>query len=88
MKKTIVAVFDKASNAFGQPIFAPAKGVALRSFTDEVNNNYETNQMYHHPDDFTLYDLGLFDDNTGEFELHNPPNKLLTAKDAKNPVAS
>jgi hypothetical protein len=88
MKKTIVAVFDKASNAFGQPIFAPAKGVALRSFTDEVNKNYENNQMYHHPDDFTLYDLGMFDDNTGHFELHDQPKQLLTAKDAKTPIAS
>ena len=86
MKKTIVAVYDKASKSYGQPIFAPAIGVAIRSFTDEVNNKYETNQMYHHPDDFTMYDFGVFDDNTGAFELHPEPVKLITAKDAKNPI--
>ena len=86
MKKNIVAVYDKASQAYGQPIFAPALGVAIRSFTDEVNRPHENNQMHNHPDDFIMYDLGLFDDNTGAFELHDLPNKLITAKDAKNPV--
>jgi hypothetical protein len=86
MKKCIIAVHDQASKAYGQPIFAPAIGVAIRSFTDEVNNNHEHNQMYKHPSDFTLFDLGLYDDNTGEFLLHNQPIKLITAMDAKNPV--
>lgn len=86
MNKIIVAVYDQASKAYGQPIFAPSKGIALRSFTDEVNNNYETNQMYKHPHDFALYELGSYDDNEGSFKTPDFPIKLLTATEAKNTV--
>jgi hypothetical protein len=88
MRKNIVAVYDQASKSFGQPIFTPALGIALRSFTDEVNNNHEGNQMYNHPSDFTLFDIGMYDDNSAEFHIHPTPIKLITAMDAKTPIAN
>ena len=38
MKRAVCAVFDSAVNLYGQPIFVPSVGAALRSFIDEVNN--------------------------------------------------
>lgn len=83
-KKVIVSVFDSASRLFGQPIFVPAIPVATRSFTDEVNNKSNGSPMFDHPEDFVLYHLGYFDDESGLFEsLHDNPVIVVRAKDVK-----
>ena len=63
----VVSVFDGAAQAFGRPIFVPSKGVAMRSFSDEINRAAPDNQMYQHPEDFELYELCEFDEESGEF---------------------
>lgn len=68
MKLCCVAVFDRASQLFQRPIFVRAPGEAVRSFTDEVNRKGDqASDLAKHPDDFDLYQLSLFDDNSGEF---------------------
>jgi hypothetical protein len=84
MKKVIAAYRDQQAGIFGQPIFAPALGVVIRSFTDEVNNKYETNMLYHHPEDFILFHIGNYDDNTGQIEQIEPI-KLISGLEAKLP---
>lgn len=83
MKYVMCTVKDRAADAFGRPMFLNALGQAIRSFTDEINKDYAENQMYHHSDDFDLYDLGLFDDSTGWFTLHEDPKLLVRGKDVK-----
>lgn len=68
----IVAVFDAAANAFARPIFVPSVGIAMRSFTDEVNRSAADNEMYKHPQDFRLFELGRYDDATGMFDCVTP----------------
>ena len=63
MKLIVCSVKDRAADAFGRPMFVPSQGVAIRSFSDELNRNDPENQLYNHPDDFDLYDFGTFDDN-------------------------
>jgi len=83
MKLTLCTVKDRAADAFGRPMFVPSTGVAIRSFADEVNRQAEDNQMYNHSDDFDLYELGTFDDNTGLFDLHEQPKLLTLGKQVK-----
>jgi hypothetical protein len=83
MKLNICSVKDRAADAFGRPMFVPSTGVAIRSFSDEINRANDDNQLYNHPDDFDLYDLGTFDDNTGLFELHQLPQLLTLGKQVK-----
>jgi hypothetical protein len=83
MKLNICSVKDRAADAFGRPMFVPSTGVAIRSFSDEINRANDDNQLYNHPDDFDLYDLGSFDDNTGLFELHQLPQLLTLGKQVK-----
>jgi hypothetical protein len=64
-------------------MFVPSAGVAIRSFSDEINRNNADNQLYNHPDDFDLYELGEFDDNTGLFALHEQPKLLSLGKQVK-----
>ena len=83
MKMIVCSIKDRAADAFGRPFYVPAVGVAIRSFQDEVNRAADDSQIYQHPDDFDLFDLGVFDDSTGLFELHNTPTLLMLGKQAK-----
>jgi hypothetical protein len=83
MKQIICTVKDRAADAYGRPMFVPSAGVAIRSFSDEINRNNAENQLYNHPDDFDLYELGEFDDNTAIFSLHEQPKLLSLGKQVK-----
>lgn len=83
MKLTLCTVKDRAADAYGRPMFVPSTGIAIRSFSDEINRADTENQMYNHSDDFDLYELGEFDDNTGLFSLHEQPKLLTLGKQVK-----
>lgn len=85
MKLTLCTVKDRAADAYGRPMFVPSTGVALRSFSDEINRQDPENQMYNHSDDFDLYELGTFDDDTAQFSLHDQPKLLTLGKQVKIP---
>jgi len=85
MKLNICAVKDRAADAFGRPMFVPSTGVAIRSFSDELNRSDADNQLYNHPDDFDLFEFGVFDDNTGLFDLYDQPKLLSLGKQVKIP---
>lgn len=75
------SVRDSASELFGRPFFATAPGAAARSFKDEVMRKEPGNDLAAHPDDFTLYHLGQFDDSDGAISIFEKPEVLLRGKD-------
>lgn len=77
MKMIIVSVAD-SEIGFGRPFFVASDGAAVRSFTDEVNRAAADNILYNHPESFTLYRVGTFDDSTGEIQSE-VPRALSTA---------
>ena len=83
MISVIVSVRDSAAEAFGRPMYLQSLGVAIRSFTDEVNRDDKDNQLFNHPDDFDLYELGVFDDSIGKYELRDNPTVIVRGKDVK-----
>ena len=83
MKLVLCSVKDRAADAYARPMFVPSTGVAIRSFSDEINRAEAENQLYNHPDDFDLYEFGEFDDNTGQFTLHEQPKLLSLGKQVK-----
>jgi hypothetical protein len=83
MKLTLCTVKDRAADAYGRPMFVRSIGEAIRSFSDEVNRQAEDNQLYNHSDDFDLYELGEFDDNTGLMSLHDQPKLVSLGKQVK-----
>ena len=84
MIQVIVAIKDRAADAFMRPWFVPTAAMAIRSFMDEVNRKAEDNQLFHHPDDFDLYELGIFDDSNGRVQSHSDMKVLMLGKQAKN----
>lgn len=82
MKTVIVAVKDLSIPAFMQPTTVRATGQAVRGFTDEANRDDSTNQINRHPEDFELWQLGYFDEESGTFE--NDAKILIRGVDAKH----
>lgn len=81
---TVVSVRDSAANLFSAPFFVPNANVARRSFQDEVNRNEKGNNYHAHADDFELYDLGFYQEETASFELHDQPKLIVRAKDLRD----
>ena len=73
MKMHILSVYDKATAAYLQPIFTNSKGSVLRQLTDLVKDS--SHPFGQHPEDYTLYDLGFWDDNAG-IMLTSDPKKM------------
>lgn len=68
MKMQIVATRDIVANLYGQPMFVPTLGQAIRSFGDGCQNTGDANNILaKHPQDFELWHLGEYDDETGRF---------------------
>lgn len=82
MKYLLVTIKDQAVDAF-QPIASVrAEGEAIRSFQDALNNPQNA-QLHAHPDDFNLYLVGYFDDQTGAIEPLATPKQLALGKQLK-----
>lgn len=76
----VVSVRDRAVDAFGRPAFVAAVGAAIRSFQDELNREHGDNQMWLHPDDFDLYELGSWDDHNGVMLQLERPRQIAVGK--------
>lgn len=80
MKLLVMSILDNKVGAFTSPFYSRAKGEAIRSFSDAVNE--EKSQFNRHIDDYALYLLGVFDDNTGMF-VTQEPQRVITARECK-----
>lgn len=77
MKLTMFSILDGKSGIYNQPFSAVSTGVALRMFTDLVNDPKSV--INKHPEDYTICELGSFDDNVGTFEGLTSPRPLGNA---------
>lgn len=70
MKIKIVSIFDVKAAVYGSPFFSLNEQTAVRSFGRLVNEKgSDANQF---PGDFSLFDIGQFDDSTGTLEGMTP----------------
>lgn len=74
----VVSIKDAATGAFSRPAFVASRGQAVRSFQDELNR--PDSDLARHPSDYDLFQLGEFDETTGEFR-NNFPELLIRARD-------
>lgn len=78
MKLVMVCIWDVKAENFSQPWFVTTSASAVRSFTDLINNPEKSQTMHSHPEDFQLFEMGTFDDNTGKFDTYSPAKHLVT----------
>lgn len=86
MKLVVMVVRDIKAGVFGNPFFLSSVGQAERQFADEINRMAEDNVMYKHPEDFELFELGLFDAMDCSFELHARPIQRMVGSSAVRAV--
>lgn len=75
------AVLDSKTGVFSQPIFAPTTEDATRIF-DELTSQ-ESTQFYKFPEDYILFELGEYDDQSGRFKNLDAPQSLCSAMQVK-----
>lgn len=88
MLTNVYAVFDEKAKNFGAPFCTSNDNLAMRSFNDAAATPGSV--IHNHPEDFKLYQLGTFDDNSGklttlelpEFISHAQLQLKLETKDA------
>lgn len=74
----ICAVYDAKMAEYMNPFAAKTPGSAIRAFADEAKR--EDSQVARHPEDFTLYQVAVFDEVSGRVTEELQP--LLRAVDA------
>jgi len=79
MKYSVCAVKDRAVDAFNRPLYVPTIGVAIRSFTDECNKT--DSELHIHPEDYDLYEIGTWDDQTAIYISLEAPRVIARAQD-------
>lgn len=85
MKLQIFSVRDAKAEAFMRPFFAPNRGVGVRLFSDAINQNPEE-PFARHPEDYTLFHVGEFDELTGAVTALQQPYSLGLASTFKQAV--
>lgn len=82
MKMAIVSLRDRKVEAFGRPVFVHTEAAAIRSLGDEVNGG-GGEDLAKHPEDFDLYAIGVFDDESGIITAYEIPRHICAASDLK-----
>lgn len=74
MKTGLFTVFDNAANRFLEPFPAETVEVAIRSFREIVNT--DGHQFNKFPQDYTLFHVGVFDQELGTIDAFDTPRSL------------
>lgn len=73
----IYSIRDSKAEVFNQPFFQKTHGEAERNFMSLVQDEKST--VWKYPDDFDLYYLGDFDDQTGKLTKLDTPQHIAKA---------
>ena len=81
MTLKMYSIRDAKSEIFNKPWFAITHGEAERNFTAAVND--EKTSLHNHPEDFDLFYVGMYDDNTGKLTALQTPEHIIKAVQVK-----
>lgn len=73
----IYSIRDSKAEIFNFPFFQKTHGEAERTFLQLVND--ETTQIGKFPEDFDLYYLGTYDDQSGKVDVLDTPQHITKA---------
>ncbi len=77
MRLIAFSVFDSKAEAFLRPFFTETVGLATRAISDAANDT--TSEMHRHAEDYTLFQVGHFDQDKGVLEpLDLGPKVVVT----------
>jgi len=83
MKSKIYNVYDSKAETWGMPLFYDCRANAIRSLGEAVNKNTEDNQIAKYPADFTFFEIGEYDRETGSITSYETKVNLGLAIEYK-----
>ena len=83
MTSKVFSVFDIKAGAYLAPFVAPSEGVATRIFKGACMD--ENSLFWHHPRDFRLFDVGFWNEVSGEL-MPKDPVMICGAEEFVDPV--
>lgn len=81
MKLKIFAIHDAKAEAYLQPFFMANKGTAIRAITEILQKPDHSFTKY--PEDYTLFELGEYDDSNGQMSPLKTPNPIIKCNELK-----
>ena len=83
MELQIYAIRDSKGSCYHSPFYKKTPGEAQRDFQTAVNDNRNENMLNKYPEDFDLFHLGTYCDQTGKITPLAAPQHLVKAIDLK-----
>lgn len=68
MEHLLFSIYDEKAHAYLPPFTLPRSDMAIRTFADCINS--DSHAFARNPGDYSLYEIGMFDDSTGEITTH------------------
>lgn len=78
-KIVVMCARDIKVGCFARPFFVSTVAQAVRSFQDEARRKAPDNQLSQHPEDFELFELGTWDEDTAKFDQLPAPKYIIRA---------
>lgn len=84
----ICTVYDSKAEAYFTPMFFKNRAEAVRSFTEAAMD--KATMLGKYPADFTMFELGTYDELTGKFVINSTPTSIGCALEflSSQPVVS
>ncbi len=79
MKLLVFSVYDEKAEFFSNPFFVAATGIATRMIADLANDPSTT--ISKHPNDFTLYHVGNWNNTEAKFDNLATPKFIARASE-------
>jgi len=73
------SIYDSKGEMYSPPFFMVTKGLAIRRFSETAIDRQTSIGL--HPQDFTLFYIGEFDDQTGAMIPNRTPEPLIKASE-------
>lgn len=75
MKFSVISIYDKKSGAYDKPVFTRYLSDVIREWDIIIKD--QNTKFGKNPEDFSLVQIGQFDDDNGTFE-NEVPHKQIT----------
>lgn len=79
MNHIICSVYDSQVKVYSQPMVMQNKGAAMRAWIEAANDKNVNIGKY--PEDHTLFEIGVWDDEKGTIKMHDAKVSYGTASE-------
>ncbi|AXH74860.1 MAG: nonstructural protein [Microviridae sp.] len=84
MQKRLFSIYDSKAKVFSAPFTSINSATAIRDFQRAACD--PSSDICNFPEDYTLFEMASFDDNTGVIDYNLTPVNLGLAAQFKNPM--